>query len=117
VSEDRIASRYAQALARGEYARVMDAVPPCRRELLGLRTRLKREGVALLGRSPRSVEYRLLHKARALGRPARSPRLSPEEDRLVERHARMLVKGAPSEYRGRRWRVLGRPQDARAGRG
>jgi hypothetical protein len=93
VSEDRIASRYAQALARGEYARVMDAVPPCWRELLGLRAKLRREGVVLPGRSTRSVEYRLLHKARALGRPARHPRLSPEEDRLVERYARMLVKG------------------------
>jgi len=85
--ETRILTRYAQALARGEYSTARQASDACQQEL-GASSQLP-------GRTFPAVRFQLMSRARADGwhREIRRPRLTADERRIIDRYARRIAAG------------------------
>ncbi len=81
----RVLDRFARAIARGRYPSVVAAVPDCWRELVA-------EGAAR-GRTRSAVAARLLSQAYVFGLALRRHVWLAEELRIVDRHARAIVRG------------------------
>jgi len=83
--EKSIADRYAQAVARGEYSDARRAAGDCCREL-------ERTGLATR-RTESAVSDQLLARCLAAGWKSKDARLTPGEQRTVDRFARKIASG------------------------
>ena len=82
--ERRLLERHALALARGEYPDAKTAVGQVKRAF---------EQAGMEARHPDgSIHDLVLIRSRALGRPVHSNPFSPEEDRVIDRFSRALVR-------------------------
>ena len=92
--ELKVIDRLAHAVVEGRYRNVKEALPECQREL--------RQVAPSMGRTDLAVAWKLLCRAYDFGLPRRKHLWSPEELRLVKRHATALARG---EYRDARTAV------------
>jgi hypothetical protein len=82
--EDQLLERHASALARGECPKSNDAVRDVKRAFERAGLEVRHPDSAILGR--------VVARSRALGRPRYSVAFSPEEDRVISRFSRALVR-------------------------
>lgn len=87
--ELRVVKRYGRALAGGRYAELLVAAKECREELARLSVR--RPGVSGT-RTLGAICVRVGRVARGLGWSSHGRHLGPEEDCIIERHSRALVR-------------------------
>jgi len=97
VAEQRIVARYAEALASGRYAEVLQATRACLVEIGRLHDRWHRshpvEAQSIKPRTFQSIYTILRKESKARGRPAFSALYTPSEKSLLNQYARAVVEG------------------------
>jgi hypothetical protein len=92
-TEEATVNRYLEALLRGRYVKVTDAAADCFRELQRLWQRQPEPTWGSLQRNRHAVYNRLSARARTAGWVAYQSAWTPQELRVLERHARALARG------------------------
>jgi hypothetical protein len=97
LDEERVVRRYAQAVLEGRYNSAVQAVGPCREELVALYRRHPAARWAHRIGTREALHHRIQNEAAAQGGRWRGTEWSRPEQRVAERYARALVQGRYSK--------------------